>query len=155
MLRHVGAAIEPAVGLGVSRGDDHTLADKFGSADGIAESPDGLDAVQLPDGDIRVDLNLYGTATDEKRAVSVNIYHDNGTGTIDYATIVGSTTSDLAGVWNSVSVTLTGLTPGTVYKIGARAVSSTGDLDANTESVSCMSDATAPDYPATVTSEVD
>ena len=118
-------------------------------------APTGLDAVQLAGGNVRLDFNLYGKSTDTDRTITANIYHDAGTGTVDYGTIIGTVTNTQAATWTKHSYTLTGLVDGTSYKIGVRAVSSTGDEETNTTTVTCKSDASAPVAPWGCTATVE
>lgn len=82
-------------------------------------------------------------------AASVKIYHDNGTGAMDWVTPLAtvSLSAVAGGVYRFTHTTVAGYTHGLAVQFGARAATSGGTVGTNTETASGTADAVAPGSP--------
>ncbi|HUV40080.1 MAG TPA: hypothetical protein VMY39_10720 [Planctomycetota bacterium] len=114
--------------------------------------PTGLQASAAPGGKVEVTFDY--DATDESAACShFHVYHDAGTGEVDYATEVGSVDLD-DGVLTHYAFLTDALSDGVTYRFAVRAAAADDVEDTGTEWVEAVADDAAPDQPATLAGQV-
>lgn len=117
-------------------------------------SPFGLEVVPAAGGEFTIRGRYDPREEDVAADGGVRIYHDNGTGTMDWVTQVGTATLYLGGdgfYWFEHTTSGGAYSHNQVVKFGARAVTTGGTTDANTETASATADAIAPPAPGGVT----
>lgn len=115
-------------------------------------APTQLTARPLASGGMRVEWSYpYPRATNQP--TGFHVYHDAGTGTVDYATVRATVNFGLASLPSGYATAgflsphyradLSGLSDGTAYKFGVRAFNAAAE-EGNTDIVTATADATAP-----------
>ena len=123
------------------------VVDSGGSIKGnLPNAPHGLSAVCLAGAKVLLSW-VYSTHQQEAAPTVFNVYHNAGSGAVDYATIVATMSYEAGRYQYEKELTLV---DATTYLIGVRA-STASDEEENTETVQATADGTAP---AAFTSEL-
>ncbi len=109
--------------------------------DAVPNAPFALAAVPGSGGTLAVEW-LYSAAGQEVAPSVFRVYHDNGTGTMDWVTPIGSV-SYVAGV-QAFSFATGAYSHGTRVQVGVRAESAAGDEETSTRTVTTTAIATPP-----------
>jgi hypothetical protein len=117
------------------------------------DPPRLVKAEPVAGGDVELTVLVVPSADN----VTLNLYSDAGTGTIDYTSILGTqtiTASDRSFVEYTVTFDAADLTEGIENKCAVRVLSSSGYEEMNTDYLTATPDATNPDNPTlTLTGE--
>jgi len=116
--------------------------------------PAGLGATAVSDA--KVEITWSYDASGEPAACShFHVYHDAGTGEVDYTTVIDSVDLDTGGgILTHYLFETDALDDGTTYRFAVRAATSDDVEDTGAEWVEAAADASAPTQPASLSGEV-
>ena len=116
--------------------------------------PAGLGATPAADGKVTIAWS-YDAVGADAQCSHFHIFHDSGTGEVDFTTPIGSVDLDAdGGTLTHYTFESNALDDGVTYRFAVRAVTADEIEDTNTEWVEATADATAPTQPASLSGDV-